>query len=1576
MTQAMNDETAPAAPTDSIDAVALSNDIVERYRSYLQTTFRFRDPELRRQFNEAIVQQGEDANRTLADGPYLQGLPIYRPGATLRDVGAEIVGSALDEGFLAAVNGDRPLYEHQEQAIRQVAGGDNVVVATGTGSGKTESFLLPILLGLYQEMMRGTLDRPGVRALVLYPMNALAWDQCDRLGEIAQQLEHHGSPFRFTFGEYVGRTPEHEEDSWRNADERARHRRPCEQVFRQEMRDHPPHILLTNYSMLEYLLIRPLDSPLFDEGGGSSWRYMVLDEAHQYRGTRGEEMSMLVRRLKQRLVEGGAEQAMRCIATSATLAGGEQDGPAVADFAARLFDEPFDTRGVVTERVREVVSAESPISLAPEQYAAIASALDDRQTGVTRLRDMLERSGLGSCEAVDAEKLAGALLERDPVATRLRARLTREPVAVQPLSEWLFPDIENPAARLATLQHLVAVLMRATAPATGAPLLAARYHLFLRALEGAFVCLWPAPRIALERQVSTEEQAWFEVAVCRECGQHFLVGREEGGRLVEAIRDPSREDYAVDFYRPLIGTDGDVEAALTLCTVCGRIGRSGPNCGHDEKAYIQLAKESTANDQTLRPQRCGACDYTGGRAGAVREIIYGTDGPHAVVATSLHQGLPAERKKILAFADGRQEAAYFAAYLDATSRRFAERHLILTAARRCMAEAGDEGISPSDIAHELAGQMPDAGLAEPNASGVERTRRAWQAVLREFVTDERRIALDGVGLVRWQVDPRSLPSPECLTRSPWSLTPGEAEALMQCLLDLVRQAAAVNLESAGTERISWSDLELGRPNPMQMRIGRPQGRRQNVTAFDGDRGRWANFLTGVLGRSGMDAEAVRDTVARTLRELWDLWTSRSEPPLLVPSRDGRQLNVGWWRLVVLDEKATLFQCGVCGRLTPWSVRGVCPHYRCAGELWLVRRGDLEPDHYRNLYQRAPGQALRVEEHTAQLSHSLATEHQRRFRDNKLDLLSCSTTFELGVDLGDLDTVFLRNVPPEPFNYAQRVGRAGRRAGRPGFAVTYCQRRPHDLYHFADPKRMIIGKTRPPVVSAGNDRIATRHVAAVALSAYFRARPERFSGKVAGMLERFDAPTLVADLEEFLRENQPSIEASLARIVPADMHERVGLHDASWAHRLTAPDGRLSEAALEAASEHRRLGDLEKEAGTNRQYRRAEWARKRARTIEREDVLSFLSRHVVIPKYGFPVDVVSLDTSPSSDAGQQPAVDLQRDLSLAIAEFAPGAQIVAHKRIWTSAALKRVPEREWRRRRYARCVRHSCLVHTSEESPGTDGPQLPCGCPPRWRSFVEPSFGFETELSRPEPAVRRPPKLFSTRPFFAGFEDHADEPREIELGPLRLRAAAPGRLISLCEGPQGRGFYVCRVCGRGAPNPGDLFDGHKTALGRTCRGTAEQVSLGHEMLTDVVRLRALTHGDVDDPTALAHGVGWALLEGLAEILEVPGTDLGVALEPAEAAAGLPSIILYDNVPGGARLVGQLEKVEVLIACLEAACYRVSGPCGCDEQASCYGCLRNYRNQFIHDDLRRGPVHDFLLPLLEIGRRPATGNERAR
>jgi len=324
----------------------------------------------------------------------------------------------------------RPLYAHQEEALRKAARKRNLVIATGTGSGKTECYLLPIIDTLLREDDAGTLSRPGVRAMLLYPMNALANDQMQRIRGLLEPFH------KITFGRYIGATPES------LAEGQEQHRLETgldpdlnELVSREQMRERPPHILLTNYSMLEYLLLRPRDTAFFDGSTGHHWRHVVLDELHVYNGTKGAEIAMLLRRLRDR-VNGSERGRLQFFGTSATLGTSPGAPERIAQFASDLSDETLEYRDNDADH-QDVITPqlENPADGTPARFHYMLRALEgafickspQHPAGTPRLR--LERarvcpacreSGirsqmfeLGVCIRCSAEFLVGAASEPD-----------------------------------------------------------------------------------------------------------------------------------------------------------------------------------------------------------------------------------------------------------------------------------------------------------------------------------------------------------------------------------------------------------------------------------------------------------------------------------------------------------------------------------------------------------------------------------------------------------------------------------------------------------------------------------------------------------------------------------------------------------------------------------------------------------------------------------------------------------------------------------------------------------------------------------------------------------------------------------------------------------------------------------------------------------------------------------------------------------------------------------------------------------------------------------------------------------
>ena len=1307
--------------------------IRQRYENYLKTSFFFKEPQLRDSFKAALKKEG-----SLLKGPYPERARGFQTGLCARALARECFQGDSEDLLPALIN--KPLYRHQEQAIRAThIEGRNIVVATGTASGKTECFLYPILFELFRQHLEGELGEPGVRAMILYPMNALANDQRERLGKLSRALRDAGSGFKPTFGQYIGQTPNNAKDRWRNATVKAEERLPGELVFRDEMRSTPPHILLTNYSMLEYLLIRPDDSPLFDGGRGVHWQFIVLDEAHQYRGAKGMEMGMLIRRLKQRLRDGGRQDAFRCIATSATISSGksEEDKLAVAEFAEELFGEHYCSSGTI-------------------------------------------------------------LGESKPIAT-----------------------IESPR----------------------------RYHAFLRALEGAFLVHRDGVDAVVLNRKSHIGDGWsaqpLEIALCRECGQHYYVGRERDGKLKEAVRDPSQHDFGVDYYLPV--EDGDE----LLCRRCGALSGSALMC--DCRAAVRVKRCETHLDRSDQLKKCEACGYQRSNGDPVQEIVHGSDGPNTVIATVLHELLPENKRKVLAFADSRQEAAFFAWYAQDSYEQLRDRNLILRAVN--MGTVGDEGLSIDDLRNRLLKQWRRAGLFSNANTREQKSRQALTSILREALTDKKRLSLSGVGLVKWFVNiPDDLGLPEAMGQWPWNLTDDEARNLIGYLLDELRPRRAMNLP-IGAGAPVWGDIL---PWPQQAySLGSPGGRRYVLQWGAPQSAVVRHFLRRMLVESGLSDDQKQAESTKLMADVWRVLRSHAEDPVLSPGdvNGTFRLDPRWVRVkpAGLD---SFWECDACASLSTYNIRGVCIRNRCPGTLTHVNFRRLQENHYRILYQNEHlPPALSAEEHTAQIDSDLARLRQREFKNGSIHLLSSSTTFEVGVDLGDLDVVFLRNVPPESFNYTQRVGRTGRR-GTPGLALTYCRRNPHDLYHYEDPvNRVVNGTVHPPRLRMSNEKIIKRHMVATALSAFFRKNRERFD-KVGHFVGSWASPHAALDLRAYCDDNH-ELAQSLFQIVPEIMHRPLGLNDNNWINYIAGSQSRLASVEEEVCADYCDMKELRQKCFDQGKDHDIGRIARRMKTIADEQTLRFLSRKAVIPKYGFPVDVVELETR--SGDGNPTGVLLQRDLSQAIAEYAPGGKVIANKLEWESYGVKVVHGKDPRVRYYQYDDARNFRLWTEGD------PSRPRSS----RKYLIPEFGFVTPLvRRPAEPRGRTRRLYTTRPFFRGFREGIPPKTKTILG-VQVTKAIPGTLIILCEGTNRKGFYICRTCGAHKTGPRAA---HQSPWDSNCKGTLESFSLGHELVTDIMCLQFPGLCDEWD----AYSVAYAVLLGAANTLGIPDRDLNVTI----------------------------------------------------------------------------------------------------
>ena len=1527
---------------ERLDPLVTARQIDETYKRYLKTLLGPSDPAIAAAFDAAI-----DDTRLLTKGPLLELTPPYAPGKSIPDLIDEgILQPGLADLYSNPADLQRPLYQHQERAIRKVTAGRNIVVSTGTGSGKTESFLLPIINSLIAEREAGTLG-PGVRALLLYPMNALANDQLKRLRQILKNLPD------ITFGRYTGETLEKADkaaNEFRSVNP-GEDRLPNELLSREEMRTSPPQILLTNYAMLEYLLLRPADLDLFDGSYAGRWRFIALDEAHVYDGAQGSEVALLLRRLRQRVAPNSR---LQCIATSASLDGAPEEA---MTFARNLFHTDFEYDPDNPDR-QDLVKPTRLERRDPGTWQMSDDELIDWAHPDADLSDLASRT---------AHDDPAESLHAETTIVALRDALADGPIDARTLGERLWPNDPGSGDKL---QALVALGSSVT-DTSGNPVLSARYHMFVRATEGAFVSFGDdEPTVLLGRHEidPTNRRAMFEFGTCQRCGAVHLAGdvdiRKNGKFFVPAVKNEASVKWLVLTDAPDTSVDEDEEAlgdnATTsesgisyLCTGCGLLCDADGLCPIADcpGGTMRQVREHRGTKKVM--STCTECGASARQL--IRRLRTDVNAAPAVVTTALYQQLPAatdhtveevgEGRKLLMFSDSRQAAAFAAPYLARTYGRMIERRYLTTALQDRKYE--DEDLTVEDLAIIARKKAVAAHHFPENSGRVATEKAANEWVMGELMTMDHKQSLEGLGLMRVAMTrkPRAA-APRGLTQL--GLTEDEAWDLLDELLKTVRLQGAVNL-------LDEVDIKNERfePRNMRIRITRVGSNPKNKvlswlpSGRTGSTNNRVRFVSKVLAAldSGMEADKFLDGCWRFLL---DNGYIKHEPDKF--ESDAYQID--HTALAVhngLD--CRWFRCDTCRRVTAFSVRGVCPNSSCPGKLlsYDVPPLEYETNHYRNIYRTLNAAPLSAKEHTAQWTARQAAEIQKEFVNGKVNVLSCSTTFELGVDVGDLQAVVMRNMPPKTANYVQRAGRAGRRAASAALVLTYANRSSHDLSKFQEPESMIAGQMRIPWIPIENERIGRRHAHSVALAAYFRHGMDTTGAawREAGQFFRTGpdgADSPASRVRHFLTPVPATMREDLERILPADVQEQIGLEQDEWVGYLA---DLLDKVQSEVENDFTIFRELIEDAKNAEQFRIADQLQKTLRTIDQRQLLGFLANKNILPKYGFPVDTVELRTLHC----QEPVgsnLELSRNLSQAIYDYAPGNQVVAGGKVWTSRGIHRVPKRELEQFEYRVC--RNC--NRFEAARTLDAGAVCAGCEEPCTSinkFVVPEYGFVADRKATDVGTAPPERKWNGASYVENIGEVVQAFSWKSTGGITVQAKAGvrARMAVISEG-EGGGFLLCKWCGWATPHSKRVTSRkhERPVTGQPCEGPLERMSLAHRYETDVAEF---TFGDMayDKATeARWLSVLYALLEGASTVLEISRDDIDGTL--SWTADGHRSIVLFDTVPAGA---GAAKKIaENLEAVLAGAVERLNS-CECGEETSCYGCLRTYRNARHHDKLTR-------------------------
>lgn len=1537
-------------------------------------------------------------------------------------------------------------YTHQVETWRTLLGAEprSTLVTSGTGSGKTECFLIPILQDLVR--MRATAGQiSGVRALMLYPLNALINSQRDRLFDWTEPF---GSDIRFCL--YNGATP-HEISS---ATARVT---PNEVRDRATLRANPPPILVTNITMLEYMLIRAEDQPILARSRGKL-RWIVLDEAHSYVGSQAAELALLLRRVMRAFDVDPGE--VRVVATSATIGEGADVDTSLAKFLGDISN------------------------MGPMRISVIKGQRETKEPAdLTPVKDVLD----GHFEA--ARRLRQALAGTQGIKLRSAAEVA---FGTHSGNEPILELVERTAHAASAGVHYLPV----------------RLHLVHRAQPGIWVCPskecsgrsgtpldkadWPFGAVqVLEHQTCPHcHSVLFELVVCQECGEPHLAAEETvEGNLRPPVSLETDDEFAegVDYEIPDETADTTVlRTHFIAMATAGGEARSVPFDPRTGRLLDELEPGSIL--LRLAPgHTCTGCGVQRDRGAGIRPVRFGAPFLLGGVLPQMLEradasklDLPGEGRQLITFTDSRQGTARFAARLQQDSERNLVRavlyHAVQSSAgseqdrRRiedlkkdlAQLEALPENVR-SGIAEIIAGKRRDlkaleetSGTSLPWTEAMSRLaseaaletlrEEVWQyrdpkfadplalsriMLLREFSRRPRRAnSAETLGLValRYPVFEKLI---ERQVPEPFARHGGSLDDWKSFLYAL----ETLTLRGRGAVDVAVDDLPwLGPKIPLRVVLA-PENR------DDADRWRlaWPN-----AGRGSRSTSIPVKMLAHVLKLDFDRPDHadhgnailaagfRALQPLLKEVQGGWRLDLSRADIVRV-EKAWL--CPVTFQVLPWTIRGItpwqplgskveteaCPDIRMprlpqtfprtegsrAGvDRWLDENPDVatmrEKGIWTDLHDRIArfSPLVLAAEHSAQQPGWKLRWFERRFREGRLNVLSCSTTMEMGVDIGGLQTVVNTNVPPSPANYRQRVGRAGRRREAISTALTFAKDEPLGWTTYTDPLTPLKAEIRAPGVSLQSSVIVQRHVNALLLGEFiqtvgsdelhklsagaFFGRNEKGGKAPDALSARFIAWCRSLD------QNDTTLRRDLAALVRGTCLEAVpNLRERTAARcEHVADDWRREWESLSA--------DLSQ----------SDTAANRRISIQLQRLcgaalLGELGDRGFLPSHGFPTDVLPFLVPDRKDGRRERDSDGRefgkrlevpsRSLNLAIRDYAPGTEVVLDGLVYRSAGVTL----NWKRPadENSREIQNLRFAWRCDECDASgDAPQQPAQCPDcgseslRRVEYLRPAgFTFdEAGRDRPHTDVTRIDYAEPTPPFVSASGAEWLALPHPEAG--RMRAAPAGSILYRADGLHRAGFGLCLHCGRADAELRTPQDGVLPPLPRAlenhrplrAKGGAElcpgnhapfgikrNLTLGHFARTDVfeLQLEALAKNSLEKA---ATSIAVAVRESLARRLGVESSEIGYSAAKRRRGSGRSgwSILLFDQAPGGA---GYATQAAELVAPLlrDAALHLDCKADGCVRY--CPACILTADSRFEEDKLNRQEGLEVLravLPLMEL------------
>lgn len=1617
---------------------------------------------------------------------------------------------------------DRRPFRHQLEAWRTLTNTrKSVVVTSGTGSGKTECFMVPILNDIATEIEESAQQIEGVRALFIYPLNALINSQRERL---RAWTESYGEKLRFCL--YNGNTEES-----KHVDQA---KFPNEVLTRKKLRESPPPILVTNATMLEYMLIRQIDEPIIKRSYGKL-RWIVLDEAHSYVGSQAAELSLLMRRVLHTF--GVESKDVRFVATSATIG----DGKASAQLQTYL----ANLAGISTDQVL-VIGGKRDV---PEIPRGEKNTFDVTQLSVID-------------DGVSDSETRYQLLAGNEKSRKLRDFFVaqRKPITLNAIAANVFAFADGNEAL-----KWIDVCSHTVKPATKTknevkdiePFLPLRAHLFQQVLNGIWCCTdskcnkkigtrlekgWPFGRVYTQRRLHCECGApVLELVFCKDCNTPYLYGVGPDGQIIQKGND-GLDEFSIDSESAEDEIEGHLADALPPQQgypvqekfLSPKPDKSGDNtCSFsiDKEGKIVTFDKSLIEINSLIDPTCIECGGTNGKALFYRRALLGAPFFIGTAVPTLLDACqesddasdrPFRGKRLITFTDSRQGTARISIKLQQDSERNSVRSVIYHSAANNVVALPSEVMNEKKQEHERLLSKVRKLRAHPDfAEEADEFEKAADTLYAQIHSQSKGESLswnDAVNKLEMSDDVRrwALDYHKTLRVSIFNGDSG-ARTLAEVFLlrEFARRPKRQNsLETMGMVAVEypafdlinkipavWESLSLGLDDwKCYLKVILDYYIRENsiidipddwtrmmgakvfpktVVRYDSEEStssriqRWpqvgkssqhrlVRLLVAACDLNVENDDHV-DRINECLTAAWheltkahvfeDTKTNTIQKRQILVPLAGKSLEFHLARTeIAFRSCAGAWVCPITNRLLDSTFKGISPYLpkkynlekitcrkvslvvfnenssvyssenerKFAVKKWISSQPEIQALRAENLWTDISDKVVegsgfcRVAEHSAQQPASKLKDYEENFKTGRVNILCCSTTMEMGVDIGGLSVVAMNNVPPHPANYLQRAGRAGRRGETQSLAFTMCKDNPHERNVFNDPLWPFTTAIKAPYITLNSERIVQRHVNALLLSTFLKEISKVTETEVTSLtcnwffngdeLESSPAEKMSRWLHSFLIENQHAkLEYGIQTIIKGSI-----LASSSHKHIIerAIEDLRLAKDSWlpEYIKLSKELNALASVPETDPYKRKISFD---INALGKEYLLSVLAAKAFLPGYGFPTGIVAFDHYSVSDFKSGKYVKASgrvdnrtrmkerpaRDVAVAIREYAPGAEVVIDGLVYKSAGILlntfspdsssegQIIKKEWRCRKCGDIG--NCSSSGFSNSCDSCGAELYAD---DVREYIEPA-GFAVDWqSSPKNDVSTQTYIPVEQPWVTA---------KAELVPLfqpllgSLRASSQGHIFSHSSGLNGKGYAICLRCGKADSM---LLDGdspntlkkHNRLQGKAngatelrCEGSDDQYAIKtgiHLGATDQTDVFELYLKDPTKNTYLKHQKNdqlmWtlavALRQALADCHGVNSDEIGYTVKPTMLLGcnyPVATIALYDTAGGGAGFSSQAPKhLEVMLKTANKYLDCVA-QCG----SACQSCLIGYDTRFYTELLNRHLALDYLakaLPFLEM------------